>query len=186
MTDSERYHHLEYLSPLGSLWGAITPEGKLAALYFDTLPAALLRRKDEITAASALTAQALTNQLTEYFQGKRQRFTLPLMPGGTSFQQRIWGAIGHVKYGEVSTYARLAAEAGSPRAFQSAGTATGKNPISIIIPCHRILPDSLFHKQQKHPGSLSKAGNYAGGVERKHYLLQLEGVLAPTVPELPF
>lgn len=101
-------------------------------------------------------------QLEEYLKGARTTFSLPLYFHGTDFQQRIWQRIALIPFGETVTYSDLAAGAGNPDAIRAAGTATGRNPIGIIIPCHRIVG--------KH-GSL---GGFAGGLPWKRHLLSLE------------
>jgi len=102
-------------------------------------------------------------QLADYFEGKRQCFDLPIAPRGTDFQQRVWREIAKVRYGETITYSQLAARAGAPGSARAAGAATGRNPLSILVPCHRIVATD---------GSLT---GYAGGLERKAKLLEIEG-----------
>ncbi len=101
-------------------------------------------------------------QLKEYFAGKRQAFDLPLKPAGTPFQQRVWAALLTIPYGETRTYQQIAEAAGSPRAFRAAGMANHNNPISILIPCHRVIGKD---------GSLT---GYGGGLGAKKFLLELE------------
>jgi methylated-DNA-[protein]-cysteine S-methyltransferase len=105
-------------------------------------------------------------QLREYLAGERKYFELALHFAGTAFQQRVWREIARIPFGQTIAYADLAERAGAPRAIRAAGSATGKNPLSIIIPCHRVVGKS---------GSL---GGYAGGLERKRQLLALEQVCA--------
>ncbi len=105
-------------------------------------------------------------QLTEYFDGERREFDIPLEPTGSDFQMRLWRTIASIPYGEVLSYADLAMAAGSPGAFRAAGTACGNNPISLIIPCHRIV------------ASGGRIGGYGGGLGTKVTLLRLEGSLA--------
>ncbi len=104
-------------------------------------------------------------QVEEYLAGERAVFDLPLAPRGTPFQQRVWREIEKVRWGETITYAQLAARAGAPGSARAAGAATGRNPVSIVIPCHRIVASD---------GSLT---GYAGGLARKEKLLALEGAL---------
>jgi methylated-DNA-[protein]-cysteine S-methyltransferase len=111
--------------------------------------------------------EAAKGQLEEYFDGRRRDFDLPLAPHGTAFQRRVWDALRTIPYGEVRRYSQLAATLGSaPRAI---GTACGRNPLPIIIPCHRVVAMG---------GGL---GGYSGmdGIETKRSLLALEGVLLP-------
>lgn len=109
--------------------------------------------------------QECARQLADYFAGKRQCFDLPLGPEGTPFQKRVWGEIACVPFGETVTYAELAARAGTPGAARAAGAATGRNPLSIVVPCHRIV------------GTDGRLTGYAGGLERKTQLLEIEGVI---------
>jgi methylated-DNA-[protein]-cysteine S-methyltransferase len=102
-------------------------------------------------------------QLTAYFEGGRQTFSLPLAPVGTPFQRRVWAELQRIPYGETLSYSQLARRAGRPRAIRGAGAANGKNPISIVIPCHRVMGKD---------GSLT---GYGGGLETKRALLDLEG-----------
>jgi methylated-DNA-[protein]-cysteine S-methyltransferase len=101
-------------------------------------------------------------QLREYFAGARTRFDIPLAPAGTLFQREVWRTIGEVPFGETITYAELARRCDRPSAVRAAGAATGRNPITVIIPCHRII------------GSGGALTGYAGGVDRKRALLELE------------
>jgi len=108
-------------------------------------------------------------QLGEYFAGSRERFDVPLAPEGTPFQRAIWNAIAEVPCGATRTYADLAVRTGRPGCARAAGAATGRNPLSIIVPCHRIV------------GSDGSLTGYAGGLDRKKRLLALEGaVIAAT------
>lgn len=102
-------------------------------------------------------------ELSEYFDGKRTRFTVKVAPQGTSFQRAVWKAIAGVQFGQTIAYAELARRAGRPGSARAAGAATGRNPISIIVPCHRIVGLN---------GSLT---GYAGGLAKKRVLLALEG-----------
>jgi methylated-DNA-[protein]-cysteine S-methyltransferase len=104
-------------------------------------------------------------QLADYFAGKRQGFDLPLAPEGTPFQQRVWREIARIPYGETISYSELAARAGAPASARAAGAATGRNPPSTVVPCHRVV------------GSHGSLTGYAGGLERKTRLLEIEGAL---------
>ena len=101
-------------------------------------------------------------ELAEYFGGERKRFDIAIAPVGTPFQQSVWKAISTVEFGDTITYGELARRAGSPGSVRAAGAATGRNPITIIVPCHRIVGAN---------GSLT---GYAGGLDRKRALLALE------------
>ena len=102
-------------------------------------------------------------ELLEYFRGKRRAFDLPLDPRGTPFQRRVWEALAAVPYGETVTYGALARRAGSPKAVRAVGQANHRNPLPILLPCHRVVGAD---------GSLT---GYAGGLELKRFLLDLEG-----------
>lgn len=109
--------------------------------------------------------RACREQLAEYFAGTRTTFELPLAAEGSAFQQRVWREISAVPYGKTITYAELAKRAGAPGQARAAGAATGRNPLGVIVPCHRIM------------GSNGSLTGYAGGLERKRGLLELEGAL---------
>ncbi|MBQ2412036.1 MAG: methylated-DNA--[Anaerotignum sp.] len=101
-------------------------------------------------------------QLDEYFRGERKTFDLPLAPKGTDFQKKVWNALKEIPYGETRTYGEIAAAVGNPKAARAVGMANNKNPIGIIIPCHRVV------------GANGKLVGYAGGMEKKEWLLQFE------------
>ncbi len=106
--------------------------------------------------------QEAAKQLREYFAGKRDSFPLPLRLTGTDFQKRVWREIALIPYGQTISYSELAKRAGSPQAIRAAGTSTGRNPVAIIIPCHRVM------------GKSGDMCGFGGGLERKRYLLGLE------------
>ena len=101
-------------------------------------------------------------QLDEYFRGERKTFDLPLAPKGTDFQKKVWNALQKIPYGETKTYGEIAAAVGNPKGARAVGMANNKNPIGIIIPCHRVV------------GANGKLVGYAGGMDKKEWLLQLE------------
>lgn len=101
-------------------------------------------------------------QLTEYFAGTRTRFDLPLAPAGTPFQQAVWGELGEIPYGETRSYGELADALGKPTASRAIGMANGKNPLAIIVPCHRVI------------GANGRLTGYSGGLSRKEWLLAHE------------
>jgi methylated-DNA-[protein]-cysteine S-methyltransferase len=110
--------------------------------------------------------QQAQTELREYFAGRRQSFDVPLdLSCGSDFQQRVWRALLKIPFGATRSYAAVSADIGQPAAVRAVGAAIGRNPFSIIVPCHRVLGKS---------GALT---GYAGGLERKTALLQLEGVL---------
>jgi methylated-DNA-[protein]-cysteine S-methyltransferase len=102
------------------------------------------------------------DQLDRYFAGRLVRFDLPLAPTGTAFQREVWRALEAIPYGDTTSYAKIAAAVGRPRAFRAVGLANGRNPIPVIIPCHRVIGAD---------GSLT---GYGGGIHRKVLLLDLE------------
>ena len=118
------------------------------------------RPADAVRDAAPL--RAARRELEEYFAGERREFSLALEPAGTPFQMRVWQALRAIPYGETISYLELARRVESPRAFRAVGQANGHNPISIIVPCHRVIAAD---------GSL---GGYGGGLERKRFLLALE------------
>lgn len=111
---------------------------------------------------SALTDLAC-QQLKEYFARQRQHFDIPLAPQGTPFQRLVWNQLNTVGYGRTASYRDIAQRMGRPTAMRAVGMANSKNPVAIVVPCHRII------------GSNGTLTGYAGGLERKQFLLSLEG-----------
>jgi len=150
----------EYRSPQGTMLIAATPKG-LAGVYFKGqkhFPEKPGWRRD---ARHPVLKQA-KQELSEYFAGKRTQFSVALDPQGTPFQRSVWRQIARVSFGKTLSYGELARRAGHPGSARAAGAATGRNPIGIIVPCHRIMGAD---------GSLT---GYAGGLARKRALLALE------------
>ncbi|SFW87403.1 methylated-DNA--[protein]-cysteine S-methyltransferase [Amycolatopsis australiensis] len=116
--------------------------------------------------------EAVVQQLGEYFAGTRREFDLELAPRGSAFEKQVWALLTKIPYGETRTYGQLAAELGDPGAAQAVGNANGWNPISIVVPCHRVVGTS---------GGLT---GYAGGLARKRFLLSLEEPPADEVGRL--
>lgn len=161
-------HYYDFCeSPYGRMLLVAGDEG-LAGVYFDGQKyfpqVASQWRRD---AGHAMLRQA-KRELDEYFGGERKRFEVALAPSGTRFQRSVWNAIASVGFGRTISYGELANRAGCPGSARAAGAATGRNPIGIIVPCHRIVGAD---------GSLT---GYAGGLERKRALLALES----GIPEL--
>ncbi|MEJ7604322.1 MAG: methylated-DNA--[protein]-cysteine S-methyltransferase [Kofleriaceae bacterium] len=146
-------------SPLGPL-RLVERHAELAGLY---LPAQAA--PDASPGTSPLLARVAT-QLAEYFAGERRVFELPIAPRGTGFQERVWHALTTISYGETWSYGALAHAIGRPSASRAVGTANGRNPISIIVPCHRVIAAS---------GELT---GYAGGLPAKQWLLAHEARVA--------
>lgn len=103
------------------------------------------------------------SQLHSYFAGERQTFDVALQPAGTPFQLRVWAELSRIPYGETISYGELARRVGSPNGFRAVGQANGRNPISVIVPCHRVI------------GADGSLAGYGGGADRKRFLLDLEG-----------
>lgn len=148
-------------SPLGPLTlVADTRSGGLCGLYMDLqrhLPDA-----QRFGVPSPAPFGEVATQLEEYFAGTRTSFEVPLALAGTTFQQRVWAALQQIPYGQTWSYGQLAALIGNPAASRAVGMANGRNPVGIIVPCHRVV------------GSTGKLVGYGGGVERKQRLLALE------------
>jgi len=154
-------------SPLGPLWIAVGPKGVLAIHYGGEPSAAELARIVRTYGPGLLPdarrVDPVARELDQYFGGTRRRFDIAVdLTPLTEFQRRILSAPARVAFGEVSTYAKVATQAGSERASRAAGQALGANPIPIVVPCHRILASD---------GTL---GGYAGGLDAKRRLLGLE------------
>jgi methylated-DNA-[protein]-cysteine S-methyltransferase len=158
-------HTTHIPSPVGDLVAAGSDDG-LVGLWFPdhrgSVPADPAWRRDDGAFA------ALTEQLGEYFAGERTDFDVRLAPAGTAFQRQVWDALREIPYGETRSYGEIAARLGlAAAASRAVGLANGRNPISIIVPCHRVI------------GATGALTGYAGGVECKRYLLDLEAGRLP-------
>jgi methylated-DNA-[protein]-cysteine S-methyltransferase len=144
---------------IGELYLVASSNG-LQGLYFSEQNAPYL--KDKNNSCAAILKQT-AQELAEYFDGTRQDFAVPLeIIGGTPFQRKVWQQLTKIKYGETCSYQDLAAAVGNKKACRAVGSANGKNPISIIIPCHRVIATD------------KTLGGYAGGLNRKSVLLGIE------------
>lgn len=156
--------HTTFNSPLGPVIVAATDQG-LAGVWFEGqrhLPDMTAWRVDDWHPVLVRAVR----QLGEYFAGRRNAFDLPLdLHGGTAFQQSVWHALLRIPRGTTTSYGAISTGLGKPAAVRAVGAAVGRNPISVIVPCHRVMGAD---------GSLT---GYAGGLERKAALLQLEGAL---------
>ncbi|MEU0789006.1 methylated-DNA--[protein]-cysteine S-methyltransferase [Amycolatopsis sp. NPDC005961] len=161
--------HAVIASPIGPL-PLVGDGAALAGLYFD----GHLRtpRLTDLGPRDDDAFEAARQQLGEYFAGTRREFDLELAPRGSAFEKQVWALLTKIPYGETRTYGRLAAELGDPGAAQAVGNANGWNPISVIVPCHRVVGTS---------GGLT---GYAGGLTRKRFLLSLEEPPADEVGRL--
>ena len=146
-----RSYFMSMESPIGRI-SLVTDETSLKSLTFSD------EQGDESENVPPIMLQTVT-QLREYFEGSRHEFDLPLDPDGTGFQKKVWQRLLKVPYGKTRSYREIAVELGSALNTRAVGTANGKNPISIIVPCHRVI------------GSDGKMIGYAGGLERKKWLL---------------
>lgn len=151
-----------YASPHGRMLLVATENG-LSGVYFNRQKYFPSKQKEWRRDPGHAPLKQAKRELAEYFAGKRTRFEVALDPDGTPFQRSVWKAIARVGFGRTITYGTLAAKAGRPGSARAAGAATGRNPIGIIVPCHRIV------------GSNGSLTGYAGGLNRKRALLALEG-----------
>ncbi len=159
------FHTARLSTPVGELTLAVDEAGALAAVLFaDEQSLASLLGADATVSPDPARAALAVAQLSAYFAGKLDAFDLPLAPAvGTPFQRRVWQALTRIPFGTTWSYARLAAETGG--VARAVGAANGANPICIVVPCHRVIGAD---------GSLT---GYAGGLERKRWLLRHEGAL---------
>lgn len=155
-----RTTHTTFDSPLGELT-MVAHDGVLAGLYFAEHTrrprAETFGDRDDGSSAAA------REQLEEYFRGDRTDFDIALAPRGDAFQRRVWELLRSIPYGETRSYGMLASELGDPKLARAVGAANGRNPISVIVPCHRVV------------GADGALVGYAGGLVRKRFLLDLEG-----------
>jgi methylated-DNA-[protein]-cysteine S-methyltransferase len=146
-------------APFGALTMVADEEALIAVLWpGEKVDPSAKRGKNEILSETE-------RQLREYFEGRRKQFELPLRMDGTRFQKTVWAALRQIPYGETVSYGDLAREIGKPKAFRAVGTANGRNPLPIVVPCHRVIASS---------GGLA---GFAGGLKTKLFLLELEGRL---------
>ena len=146
-----------YETDLGRV-GIAEANGKITHLFFEgeEFPGKEYEERETPILAEA------GRQLGEYFKGKRREFDLPLAPAGTEFMHRVWKALQEIPYGETRSYKEVAAAVGSSKACRAVGLANNRNPISIFIPCHRVI------------GANGDLIGYGGGLDKKTYLLNLE------------
>lgn len=152
--------HVFFESPIGTVKVAATAQAITSMLFVE----------EEVpvptTAPTPLLAHCL-QQLKEYFSGSRTTFELPLAPEGTLFQQQVWAQLQRIPFGKTDSYLGVARAISGEKAIRAVGAANGKNPLCIIVPCHRVI------------GSDGSLTGYAGGLWRKEWLLRHEGVLKP-------
>ena len=153
---------IKYTSPVGIIFLS-AENGAVTQLYFDggrTTPDAM--QETTVDAADAKVLTQLTQELDAYFTGTLRDFTVPLCPAGTAFRKQVWAALQTIGYGETVSYKQLAERIGNPKAIRAVGGANHHNPISIVIPCHRVI------------GASGKLVGYGGGIGVKEFLLAHE------------
>ena len=155
-------HYLTTMvSPIGELTLVATDEA-LVAIRFPGEDDARARVPEPLSTTGHPILRAAKSQLDEYFAGRRRAFDLPLAPAGTPFQQAVWRALLAIPFGETRSYADIARAIGQPSATRAVGAANGRNPLPIVLPCHRVVRSDGTY------------GQYRGGPEAKHALLTME------------
>ena len=149
-------------SPVGRLTLVATDDGLAAVLWENDRPDRVRLHIAAEDDAHPVLVEA-ERQLTEYFAGQRRSFDLKLDLAGTAFQRQVWNALLTIPFGETRSYAQIAKQIGNPEAMRAVGAANGRNPVSIVAPCHRVI------------GATGKLTGFAGGLQTKAYLLALEG-----------
>ncbi|HCS46446.1 MAG TPA: cysteine methyltransferase [Pseudomonas sp.] len=149
-------------SPVGEL-KLVANGARLAAILWENDRPGRVRLGPMSEAADNPILVRTAQQLKEYFAGSRNRFELELDFAGTEFQKKVWAALLTIPFGETRSYSEIAVQIGNPSAVRAVGAANGKNPISIVAPCHRVI------------GASGKLTAFAGGLEAKEWLLTLEG-----------
>lgn len=161
MTTALLYRHID--SPVGPLL-LVADADAMRVIEFDN-PRHPYPRSDAWRPGDNAVMRNAARQLAEYFDGRRRQFDLPLSPQGTAFQQQVWNTLAGIPYGRTISYAELARRVGKPTAMRAVGAANGRNPLPIVLPCHRVIGAD---------GSLT---GFGGGLPTKQYLLTLEGAL---------
>ena len=169
-TPKKRYVWKELRSPVGRLKLVASDEGLAAVLWENDRPQRVPMHVAEADDNHPVLREA-ERQLTEYFARRRTTFDLPLDPCGTPFQQQVWDALRTIPFGETRSYQQIASQIGRPKAVRAVGAANGRNPLSIVAPCHRVI------------GATGHLTGFAAGLETKAYLLELEGSLTGCLPE---
>ncbi|PJK00733.1 cysteine methyltransferase [Lysobacteraceae bacterium NML91-0213] len=158
---SIHYTHVD--SPVGPLLVAASDAGLHAIAFPENRHP--IRMGDDWTPGDHPLIDEARRQLAAYFAGTRRVFDLPLAPHGTTFQRAVWQALADIPYGSTASYAQLAARVGRPAAARAVGAANGRNPLPIVLPCHRVI------------GAGGGLTGFGGGLPTKRYLLALEGAL---------
>jgi len=147
-------------SPVGPLTVQVNDAGAVISALFG---------EPELPTEPSAASDAAAEQFREYFAGERTSFDLDLALVGTPFQQRVWSALREIPFGDTASYGELAARIGQPTASRAVGLANGRNPIAIVVPCHRVI------------GAAGRLIGYAGGLDRKRWLLDHERAEQPTL-----
>lgn len=161
-------YETQHPTPVGKLKLVAGDKGLVAVLWQRDRPNRV-RLEDVVEDDSHPILQQARQELDEYFAGQREAFTVPLDPRGTPFQQSVWMQLRAIPFGETRSYLDLALALGDRNATRAVGAANGRNPISIIVPCHRVI------------GSSGKLVGFAGGLENKEFLLHHEGLGSATL-----
>lgn len=148
-------------SPIGKL-RLVSEDGQLTRIEFENQ-----HGDDGHREADDKVLTQCAQQLNDYFTGRRRQFSLPLAPSGTAFQKAVWQELGNIPYGTVRSYRDIARAIGNTSAVRAVGAANGRNPLPIVVPCHRVV------------GSNGRLTGFAGGLEAKAFLLELEGHKPP-------
>ena len=162
----------EMKSPVGKLKLVASSRALVAVLWEQERPNRVKLDEMSLDPRHPVLIEA-ERQLAEYFAGKRTQFDLPLQPQGTEFQKKVWRALREIPFGKTKSYLELARTIGSPDASRAVGAANGKNPLSVVVPCHRVVGVD---------GALT---GFAGGLETKAALLALEARAIQLQPSLP-
>jgi methylated-DNA-[protein]-cysteine S-methyltransferase len=156
---SEMQTHMVVESPIGDLT-LVNTDGVLSGLWMGRRARGWTR--EELGDPAPTGFERVAEELGEYFEGGRREFTIPTAAQGNAFQQRVWALLRQIPFGETRSYGDLARELADPGLARAVGSANARNPIGIVVPCHRVI------------GSDGSLTGYAGGLERKRFLLQLE------------
>ena len=164
-------HYITFKSSLGKLTLTASKRG-LRHIFWNKLPNDISSLKKN---TKCPILQKAKKQLIEYFQGKRKHFSIPLdLYQGTVFQKKAWQTLQQIPYGKTISYQRQAENAGCPKGYRAIGNANGKNPIPIIIPCHRVIAKNNLQQLSKTKRAKVNLGGFTGGITKKIFLLKLE------------
>jgi methylated-DNA-[protein]-cysteine S-methyltransferase len=159
-----KHYYDTFSTPFGKFSVAVDEDGAVISTTFGGREKFSPRHVPHEAQHEPRKAAKARRELTEFFQGKRHRFTVKLAPRGTDFQKQVWAALQNIPFGQTRSYGDLAVEVGRPKAFRAVGQANGHNPICVIVPCHRCI------------GADGSLAGFAFGGKLKQQLLDLEGV----------